>query len=169
MIFVDGGSKDDTVDIARACGAKVLLEPPHEGNAPGIGRNYGARNANGDVLAFLDSDCYPEKTWLSKVATVFGDRRVGIYGIVVKDMDGSIVSRAYHYLQLQISYDFAPSRCMAVRKEPFWQVNGFDEDLTSGEDNDLSYRVLGLGYKVIADKESKAFHDDDHLTSLMGI
>ena len=79
------------------------------------------------------------------------------------------MSRAYHYLHMQISYDFAPSRCKAIRKPPFRQVNGFDESLTSGEDNDLSYRVMQLGYRVVVDKETKVYHDDDHLTSLRGV
>jgi len=169
VIVVDGGSKDGTLDVAKACGARVFLEPPHEGNAPGIGRNYGATNAKGNVLAFLDSDCYPEKTWLTQVARILSDGKVGIYGIIVRDKNGNVVSRAFHYLHMQISYDFAPSRCMAIIKKLFWKVDGFDETLTSGEDNDLSYRVKELGYDVIIDKKSKVYHDDDHLASLKGI
>lgn len=169
VIVVDGGSADRTREIAESYGAQVFLEPAHTGNAPGIGRNHGAKNANGDVFAFLDSDCYPEKTWLTKAAAVLSDRRVGIYGIIVREADGTIVSRAYHYLHMRISYDFAPSRCMAINKQPFRQVNGFDESLTSGEDNDLSYRVMELGHRVVVDKETKVYHDDDHLTSLRGV
>ncbi len=169
VIVVDGGSRDKTREIAQSYGARVFLEPAHTGDAPGIGRNYGAKKASGDVFAFLDSDCYPEETWLGKVAAVLTDRKVGIYGIIVRDLDGTIVSRAYHYLHMQISYDFAPSRCMAVKTEPFRQVNGFDESLTSGEDNDLSYRVMKLGYRVIVDKETRVYHDDDHLRSLRAV
>ena len=169
VIIVDGGSEDGTLDVAKAHGARTFLEPPHEGNAPGIGRNYGAKNARGNILAFIDSDCYPEKTWLTKVARILKNRKVGIYGIIVRDKNGNIVSRAYHYLYMQISRDFVPSRCMAIRKELFLRVGGFDETLTSGEDNDLSYRVRDLGYNIIVDKESKVYHDDDHLTSLKGV
>jgi glycosyltransferase involved in cell wall biosynthesis len=169
VIVVDGGSKDRTTEIAESYAAKVFQEPAHLGSAPGIGRNYGAKNANGDIYAFLDSDCYPERTWLTKVASVFNDKKFGIYGIIVRDLDGTIMSRAYHYLHMQISYDFAPSRCMAVRKEAFLQVKGFDKSLTSGEDNDLSYRVMSCGYKVMVDKDAKVYHDDDHLRSLKGI
>ena len=169
VIVVDGGSVDNTQDIAKACGARVYLEPPHEGNAPGIGRNYGAKKASGDILAFLDSDCYPEKMWLSRVVKILSDPKVGIYAIIVRSMNGEIVSRAYHYLQMQINYDFAPSRCMAVKKSLFWEAKGFDETLTSGEDNVFSYRVIELGYDVVIDKETEIYHDDDHTTSLRGI
>ncbi|MGQ9641966.1 MAG: glycosyltransferase [Candidatus Bathycorpusculaceae bacterium] len=169
VIVVDGGSKDDTRKIAENHGARVLVEPPHRGNAPGIARNYGAKKAKGELLAFLDADCYPEKTWLARVAEILGNEKVGIYGVIVSDKNGNIMSRAYHYLHMQISYDFAPSRCMAARREIFWRVGGFDETLTSGEDNDFSYRVRELGYNILVDKEMKVYHDDEHLTSLMGI
>lgn len=53
VIVVDGGSKDSTVEVARAAGAKVMVQ---------IGRGYGlacwtgARAAQGDVLIFLNGD-----------------------------------------------------------------------------------------------------------------
>lgn len=169
VIVVDGGSTDKTRTIAEKNGAQVVVEPPHKGSAPGIGRNHGAENAHGDVLAFLDSDCYPLRTWLNLVLEVFKDSSVGVHGIVVRDGTGKIISGAYHYLHMQVSYDFVPSRCMAVRREAFRQVNGFDETLTTGEDNDLSYRIRQLGYKIVVDKESNVYHDDDHMTNLRGI
>jgi glycosyltransferase involved in cell wall biosynthesis len=169
IIVVDGGSKDKTRKIAERLGAKVIIEPHHKGNSPGMARNYGAKYANGEVLAFLDSDCYPEKTWLSKIKNFLKDEKIGIYGIIVRDGRGSILSKAYHYLIREITYDFSPSRCMAIKKCVFDQVNGFDETLTAGEDNDLSYRVKKLGYKIIIDRETKVYHDDDHISSLRGI
>ena len=169
VIVVDGGSTDKTRSVAEKNHARVVVEPPHKRSAPGIGRNHGAKSAHGDILAFLDSDCYPERTWLDLVVDIFKDPQVGMYSIVVSDGTGKIISRAYHYLHMKISYDFAPSRCMAVRREPFMQVKGFDETLTTGEDNDLSYRVRQLGYRIIVDKESKVYHDDDHMTNLKGI
>jgi len=169
VIVVDGGSTDGTRNIAEKCEAHVVIEPPHKRSAPGIGRNHGAKNAHGDILAFLDSDCYPERTWLNLVVDMFEDPKVGIYSIVVRDGTGKIISRAYHYLHMQVSYDFAPSRCMAVRRRPFMQVSGFDETLTTGEDNDLSYRMKQLEYNIVVDKGSKVYHDDDHMTNLKGI
>jgi rSAM/selenodomain-associated transferase 2/rSAM/selenodomain-associated transferase 1 len=52
VIVVDGGSTDDTANIARAAGATVLT------CAPGRGRqmNCGARAATGDALVFVHAD-----------------------------------------------------------------------------------------------------------------
>jgi len=169
VMVVDANSTDTTRSIAKKHGATVLIEPYHKKSAPGIGRNYGAKSARGDILAFLDSDCYPEKTWLNQVINIFKNPKVGIYSIIVSDGTEKIVSRAFHYLHMEIHYDFAPSRCMAIRRDVFTQVNGFDETLTTGEDNDLSYRVKQLGYEIKVDKKNKVYHDDEHLTSLKGI
>ncbi|MBS7648474.1 glycosyltransferase, partial [Candidatus Bathyarchaeota archaeon] len=169
IIVVDGGSTDRTRKIATAYGAKVLVEPPHKGNYPGIGRNYGAKNSLGKILSFLDSDCYPERNWLMKVNKIFNNKNVGVYGVIVRDGNSSDLSKAYHYLIREINYDFVPSRCMSIRRSVFEKINGFDETLTAGEDNDLSYKVRNLGYKIIIDKDTLVFHDDDHLNSLKGI
>ena len=52
LIVVDGGSSDQTVQIAGDCGAKVFVTSP--GRAGQM--NYGARQAKGDILLFLHGD-----------------------------------------------------------------------------------------------------------------
>jgi glycosyltransferase involved in cell wall biosynthesis len=53
VLVVDGGSKDNTVGVARAGGAKVIIEP-----RPGYGHacESGVIRAQGDLLVFLDAD-----------------------------------------------------------------------------------------------------------------
>lgn len=52
IIVVDGGSDDQTVSIAKSCGAQVISAPP--GRACQM--NKGAKTANGDILLFLHGD-----------------------------------------------------------------------------------------------------------------
>src|SRR5689334_14104142 len=57
VLVVDGNSADDTQDIARAKGARVIVEP-----RKGYGRAYktGFLEAKGDFIATLDGDLtYP--------------------------------------------------------------------------------------------------------------
>ena len=169
IIVVDGGSSDNTVKIATSLGVKVAREPPHKGNIPAIGRNYGAKIAEGEILAFLDADCFPEKKWLTKATEAFSDSKVGIYCVIVRDGKGTYLSRAWHYLQMQIEYDFAPTRCIVIRRQAFDAVVGFDENLPAGEDNDFSYRTLQQGYKIIVDKNTIVPHYDDHASNLKGV
>src|SRR4051794_33054615 len=62
LIVVDDGSTDATPALARARGATLLAGA---GEGPAAARNLGAAAARGDVLAFLDSDCFPEPGWLA--------------------------------------------------------------------------------------------------------
>ncbi|MCK7593337.1 glycosyltransferase family 2 protein [Pseudomarimonas salicorniae] len=54
VIVVDDGSTDDTADVARVLGAKVISSPYSMGNGAAIKR--GARAASGEVIVFMDAD-----------------------------------------------------------------------------------------------------------------
>ena len=57
ILIVDGGSKDDTREIARSLGARVILE-----KRKGYGRAYktGFENADANIIATMDGDgTYP--------------------------------------------------------------------------------------------------------------
>ncbi|HLM28097.1 MAG TPA: glycosyltransferase family A protein [Thermoleophilaceae bacterium] len=62
VIVVDDGSRDGTAEVARAAGATTLVQP-RTGAAEA--RNRGVRAAGGEVLAFLDADCFPQPGWLA--------------------------------------------------------------------------------------------------------
>src|SRR5262249_53890098 len=55
VIVADGGSDDDSLDIARSHGDGVRIVA-ERGLAPAATRNLGARAARGEFLAFLDAD-----------------------------------------------------------------------------------------------------------------
>ena len=54
LIVVDDGSSDDTVELAKSHGARVVSHPRSLGNGAAI--KSGARAALGDVLVFMDAD-----------------------------------------------------------------------------------------------------------------
>jgi rSAM/selenodomain-associated transferase 2 len=59
IIVADGGSRDDTVALARAAGACVTDAPRGRGSQLAAG----ARSATGDWLLFLHADCRLEAGW----------------------------------------------------------------------------------------------------------
>ncbi len=65
VIVSDGGSRDETAEIARAAGARLLTGAPGRGGQ----LRRGAEAAGGDWLLFLHADSWPAPGWAAVVAT----------------------------------------------------------------------------------------------------
>jgi glycosyltransferase involved in cell wall biosynthesis len=57
VVVVDGSSSDGTLDIVKKYPVKLVSEP---GLGFGHARNVGVQNDSGDIIFFIDSDCYAE-------------------------------------------------------------------------------------------------------------
>lgn len=172
VIVVDGGSRDDTVEIARHYPVRVLFG----GKPPGEKRNIGARNARGRILAFIDSDCRAGPDWLHSVVSSLETRSdiVGVggpnltppddpflprvFGLLMESFIGSagvrntVVHRRGRYI------DHNPPCNAAYRRDTFLQVGGFDESLFVGEDLIIDARVAALGLKLWYDPRIVVWH-----------
>jgi glycosyltransferase involved in cell wall biosynthesis len=70
IVVVDNGSTDDSAAVARAAGARVILQPIR-GIFPATAAGFDA--ATGDVLARLDADSIPPADWLARIETLLAD------------------------------------------------------------------------------------------------
>lgn len=67
IIMVDGGSKDNTLKIAKRWQAKIIHSPPHLQSAE-YNKGIGVNAAKGEFLLFLDHDnILPHKKWLQNM------------------------------------------------------------------------------------------------------
>jgi rSAM/selenodomain-associated transferase 2 len=64
IIVVDGGSRDDTIQIAEAAGARVVMAPKGRGNQ----LRAGGEAARGDWLLFLHADTLLGRGWREAAA-----------------------------------------------------------------------------------------------------
>ena len=78
IIVVDGGSTDDTRTIIESFPVKGIYLNGTKG--PSECRNHGAAEANGELLAFIDSDCLASPAWLKELVPYFYNKDVGIVG-----------------------------------------------------------------------------------------
>jgi glycosyltransferase involved in cell wall biosynthesis len=77
LIVIDSGSRDHSVEIARAAGAEVIEIAPSE-FGHGKTRNLGAQCSTGQLICFLTQDAVPEPGWLDAYREAFAmDPRVG--------------------------------------------------------------------------------------------
>jgi len=157
-IVVDNGSEDRTAEIARVYGAKVIILP----NA-NIGelRNVGAANAKGDVLAFLDADCVPEKDWLLRACELLKDEKIGAVGNTVLLSDsGNWIEKVWYYNVKQNSGDvrYIGSANLLVKRNVFERIGGFSPELKAGEDRELSWKIQRAGLRTIHDERIHVIH-----------
>lgn len=166
VIFVDDGS-EPPVEVP---GARVIRQP---GRGPAAARNTGAREARGEFLAFTDDDCAPASDWLRQIAhhlTAQPDRLLG--GRVINALPDNLFAEASQQL---VSYlyeyfnsgtagpQFFTSNNLAVRRELFQHVGGFDESLplAAAEDRELCDRWLHLGHRLAYAPEMIVHHAHD--------
>lgn len=153
VIVVDDGSTDKTADVVHSFSHVRYVYQPNAG--PATARNHGAKLAQGEKLAFTDSDCIPHKDWIAQLLQGFNQERVGAvmgsYGIAnAESLLASCIYKEILFRHQHLLSDFPKvfgSYNFCIKKRVFEEVGGFEASYrnASGEDNDLSYKVLQAG------------------------
>ncbi len=142
VIVADAGSSDRTREIAHEYGAIVV-----PGGLPAVGRNSGARAAQGTFLFFIDADVRLSNTFLEDAHTEMEARYLDlatceIFPLSNHPADGFLHDFANLIIKLgQFTDPHAPGFCILISNRLFKRVNGFDETLKMAEDHDLVKRA----------------------------
>jgi hypothetical protein len=70
VIVVDGGSEDETIEVAKQAGCKVYVA---EGSSIGEARHIAAKEAETEVIATTDADARPPNNWIKKIRSHFNN------------------------------------------------------------------------------------------------
>ena len=139
-IVVDNNSTDETAAIARSKGAAVVHEP-----VQGIARarNAGARNAQGNVLVFVDADVLLPSTLLEAIQKVMSDPACVGGGVDIEYRPRQHAMRLYlrAWRLLARWMRLVQGATQFCRGDAFEQVGGYDEHAWIGEDVDF-YRSM---------------------------
>ena len=170
LVFVDDGSKDNTLTVVQSAFAHhpkvAIVSKPNGGKASAL--NVGIQHAKGDYVVCIDADSQfkqdaitqlmqkfdndaTDRSSKAEVAAVAGNVKVGnevnmitrwqsIEYITSQNFD----RRAFDYLNC---ITVIPGAIGAFKKEIILQAGGFTTD-TLAEDCDLTMRILRLGYTV---------------------
>lgn len=177
VIVVIDGSTDDTLSILKRKKEKNyrLRYFYQENRGRAATRNFGAKQAKGDLLVFFDDDIRPDSNCLLQHLNhhekYFGSLAVG-KPIEDKDLMKSDVQKykrhlSYKwyqslkstFLQEQEKLFFTAANFSIGVKE-FWELAGFKESLRDAEDYDLGRRALASGKMVYFLNNAIGYHDD---------
>jgi len=173
VIVVDDGSTDTTPSRVRTHSTVRLISQEHAG--PAAARNLGVQHAVGEIVLFTDSDCAAAPDWIEKMVAPFaldqraGDSRAvagvkGAYLTRQRDLMARFVQMEYEEKYDRMarleSIDFVDTYAAGYRRDVFVANGGFDTAFpdASVEDQEFSFRLAGLGYRMVFVPEARVYH-----------
>ena len=142
VIVADADSKDNTIKIAKEFGAKVV-----KGGIPAVGRNNGAKKANGEYIFFFDADVKISKDFLRKAYDEMKERNFEAVTCESKPLSNLMIDKVSYKLfniGIRLSQFLNPRAlgfCILVTKSVFDETGGFDETIKIGEDYNFVKRI----------------------------
>jgi len=179
IIIVDNASPDKSAEIVRQNVPSIKLIQLTSNVGYGEACNVGARNSLGAYLVFLNNDTVVRDGWLSALISSLRDQRNGavcskvmlpgtretidscggvsdIYGFAWSRGKGEDDRRQY---DCSPQCFYAVGSSLAIRKDVFEWVGGFDKELFMYlEDVDVSWRLRLLGFRVLCVPGSTVMH-----------
>lgn len=157
IILVDNFSKDKTVAIAKPYVDKIIKA----GKERSAQRNYGLKKARGKFVLFLDADMELSPGLLEEcVQKCKADPK--IVAIVIDEVayGHSFLSRIKSLEKNLARGSVQIEAARFFRKSAVLKMGGYDKNLISGEDWDLSIRVSKLG--PFCSIKSKIIHHENN-------
>ncbi len=156
VIVSDARSKDGTKEVVESFKNKLdvhFYEAPPKG--PAYGRNQGAKHARADWLLFLDADVdLDDPDFMSKLVTGTELNDWNTSSGQLKVGGNSLLGKLGHnqgYLNFMAhtKHPIMQGYCMLTRRKVFKELNGFNENLQYGEDNDYATRSARFGFGFV--------------------
>lgn len=162
IIVIDHDSEDNTSEVAAEFADRLI-----KSSAATIAevKNIGAAASQAKIIAFIDSDTELPRDWaetaLNLLASTAAVAVGSHYSLPTRsDYIGKIITKLNSLETRQQAETDWFLRALALPRDIFFEVKGFDEKLLTCEDVDLGYRLKSKG-KLIADQKLNPKHLDD--------
>jgi GT2 family glycosyltransferase len=171
VLVIDNGSTSppDSI-VARHTNARLLREPMP---GPGLARNRGARDAKGDILAFIDADCRAHPNWLQsalqKLSSLPEGTILGGDVQIWRDNSSKPITAieayesvfAYRFKLYIEKHDFSGTGNLVVRRRDFEKIGPF-AGIDFAEDMEWGRRARSAGFTLRYVPEMVVFHPARH-------
>jgi GT2 family glycosyltransferase len=168
VVYVDSGSRDGSVELARALGVEVVCLD--------LARPFTAARARNEGFArlerlhpalrhvqFVDGDCEIVAGWLAEgVATL--EQRPDV-GVVCGRLRERFPETSPYNRLANLEWDgpvgaiIATGGLFMTRAEVFRDVGGFNSEVMAAEEDELGVRIRSRGLKVVRLDAAMAWHD----------
>lgn len=165
LIAVDGGSSDRSVDILEQFPWNIqhdIIAPGRPLSIPEA-MNIGIHRARGNIIIKLDAHGYPGRGFIRVIAEALcRDPQIGAAGGRIVQIGTTATGWAVAWTRtssfgvgrgpytLGEREAFVDSlQCAGYRRDVLDKVGLFDEEIGLGEDEELNWRVIRAGFKIL--------------------
>lgn len=151
ILVIDDGSTDNTRELVNNYADRIRYIY-QDNKGPSAARNSGIKNANGDLIAFLDSDdIWHTDKLAQQVAAFDGDPSLGIVATGYEVIDTKYQIQSVNILKKgelkdirnnHLYKNFFPTPTVMIKKKCFEKVGFFNETLQFAEDWEMWLRVM---------------------------
>jgi GT2 family glycosyltransferase len=120
-------------------------------------RNVGWRTSERPLIVFLDAHCVPDDGWFEAITQPL---RSGEYDVVTGPIGMSNSSGHWSYGQAtRAEQESFVTANVAIRRQVFEEIGGFNESIGFAEDSDMSWRVRASGRSIVSEPGARITHD----------
>ncbi|VVB67795.1 Glycosyltransferase AglI [Candidatus Norongarragalina meridionalis] len=169
VIVVDDASTDGTAAILKKFGKRIEVVTNRKNIGKAASINKALELAQGEVVACIDADTYPEKKALLKMMPHFAGRKVGaVIALVCVEKPKNFVQKIQE-IEYYVSFGFwhtamaqldsllvTPGPMSLYSKKALDDVGGFDEDNIT-EDMEIALHLQEKGYRIKCTTDAKIY------------
>jgi glycosyltransferase involved in cell wall biosynthesis len=162
VIYVDNGSGDGSAEyVSSVANEQVQLLRLEHATISQM-RNWGVAHGTGEYLSFLDADCGIERTYFDDALAVMrathADATGCEYALPDKPHWIEKTLRDLHFVGRDRDVIYINGGNLFITRAAFDSVNGFREELRTGEDSDLGHRLTRAGRRLYESSRVRAIH-----------
>jgi GT2 family glycosyltransferase len=152
VLVIDGlenaGSLKKLKSLAEKYGALLVQQPRHGGISRAT--NYGAQNAAGEYLLFLDQDDYLDPMWFFEFKRSYSDADIVHSDTYVVTENRWVlgVFRKPEWSPVRLWGNMYCAHFFALKREIFEELGGLRPEFDGSQDHDLALRASSLNPRV---------------------